>query len=219
MSITPARRLAIAQRRQQVAKLYLSGKGQVEIGQELNLAQSTICKDLEHIRTAWRESSIRDFDAQRDLEIARLNQIEREAWAAWERSQQPAQTAVVSGAAGSQTAKRTLRHQCGNPRFLELALRCNEERCKLLGLDAPLKIAPVTPDGRPLTIEQRRTHIIAIMQEQFGRQAITTLEGTTYGCGSDTAGVGEHERRGAVTIEPPGDDQDPVTTSQAGRLS
>ncbi len=206
MSITPARRLAIAQRRQQVAKLYLSGKGQVEIGQELNLAQSTICKDLEHIRTAWRESSIRDFDAQRDLEIARLNQIEKESWAAWERSQQPAQTAVVSGAAGSQTAKRTLRHQCGNPRFLELALRCNEERRKLLGLDAPLKIAPVTPDSRPLTIEQRRTHIFAIMREQLGAESIRALEGAVHGCEADTETLGELDRRGAITIEPAGDD-------------
>lgn len=218
MSKTRTRKLAIAQRRQQVAKLYLQGKGQTEIAHELNLTQATISRDLEHVQTAWRESSIRDFDAQRDLEIAKLNEVEKEAWLAWERSQQPAQTAVVSGAAGSQTAKRTLRHQCGNPRFLELALRCNEERRKLLGLDAPLKIAPVTPDCRPLTIEQRRTHIIAIMQEQFGRQAIATLEGTTYGCGADTAGVGEHDGRGVVTIEPAGDDQESVPAPTASRL-
>lgn len=218
MSKTRTRKLAIAQRRQQVAKLYLQGKGQNEIAQELNLTQATISRDLEQVRTAWRESSIRDFDAQRDLEIARLNQIEKEAWAAWERSQQPAQTAVVSGAAGSQTAKRTLRHQCGNPRFLELALRCNEERRKLLGLDAPLKIAPVTPDGRPLTIEQRRTHIIAIMREQLGAESILALEGAVHGCEADTAALGELDRRGAITIESTGDDQEPIPAPAASRV-
>lgn len=208
MSTTRTRKLAIAQRRQQVAKLYLQGKGQSDIAQELNLTQATISRDLEHVQTAWRESSIRDFDAQRDLEIARLNQIEKEAWAAWERSQQPAQTAVVSGAAGSQTAKRTLRHQCGNPRFLELALRCNEERRKLLGLDAPLKIAPTTPDGRPLTIEQRRTHIVAILREQFGMQSVTTLEGIFHGREPNLAATGEHDGRGAHAIESTGNDQE-----------
>jgi hypothetical protein len=219
MSVTPARKLAIAQRRQQVAKLYLQGKGQGEIAHELNLTQATISRDLEHVSTAWRESSIRDFDAQRDLEIARLNQIEKEAWAAWERSQQPAQTAVVSGAAGSQTAKRTLRHQCGNPRFLELALRCNEERRKLLGLDAPLKIAPTTPDGRPLTIEQRRTHIFAILREQLGTESIVALEGAIHGRQGNLEALGEHDRPGAITIEPARDDQEPFPASQAGRLS
>ncbi len=167
MTISPARKLAIAQRRLQVARLYLQGQGQTEIALKLEMGQSTVSKDLHHIHTAWRESAIRDFDALRDLEIARLNTIEREAWAAWERSQQPAVTTITSGRA---PAKRITRHQFGNPRFLELALRASEERRKLLGLDAPLKIAPVTPDGRPLTIEQRRTHIIAILREQFASQ-------------------------------------------------
>lgn len=178
MPISPARKLAIAQRRQQVARLYLQGQGQTEIALELEMGQSTVSKDLAHIHTAWRESAIRDFDALRDLEIARLNTIEREAWSAWERSQQPAVTTITSGTAKtrSENTKRITRHQFGNPRFLELALRASEERRKLLGLDAPLKIAPVTPDGRPLTIEQRRTHIIAILREQFPSQEGTEEE-------------------------------------------
>jgi hypothetical protein len=34
-----------------------------------------------------------------------------------------------------------------NPRSAEIILRCGERRSKLLGLDAPEKIAQVTPDG------------------------------------------------------------------------
>src|SRR5437763_1593460 len=131
MSAKPVRKLAIAERRQKVAKLYLQGRSQMEIAQELRITQATISKDIDRIRIAWRESAIRDFDAQRDLEIARLNQIEREAWLAWERSQQPAQSAVVNGATGAQNARRTMKHQYGDPRFLDLALRCGEERRKI----------------------------------------------------------------------------------------
>jgi hypothetical protein len=54
---------------------------------------------------------------------------------------------------------------------LEVALRCNDAKRKLLGLDMPTKIAPTTPDGsKPLTLEQREIHINAILTEHFGAQ-------------------------------------------------
>lgn len=214
MSVTPKKRLIIAERRGRVARLYLQGRDQSDIASELGIAQATISKDLEKIRTAWRESAIRDFDAQKDIELQRLNEIEREAWKAWERSQQPAQSAVVDGAAGTQRAKRTVKHQYGDPRFLELALRCNEERRKILGLDAPTKIAPTTPDGRPLTIEQRKTHILAILKEQLGAKAVAALmEVTTYGSAADSEALGEPDGRGTLAFESDGHDEEPLAPS------
>jgi hypothetical protein len=168
MTVKPVRKLEIVQRRQRVAELYLQGWQQDAIAKELGLRQPMISEDLAKIRQAWRESAIRDFDAARDLELERLNRIEREAWAGWQRSQLPNQSATVDGEAGSQKAKRTVRHQYGDPRFLDIVLRCNEARRKLLGIDAPTKIAPTLPDGQPLTIEERRIHINAIMTEYFG---------------------------------------------------
>jgi hypothetical protein len=41
-----------------------------------------------------------------------------------------------------------------------------------LGIDAPTKIAPTLPDGQPLTLEERRIHINAIMTEYFGVAAL-----------------------------------------------
>ena len=40
--------------------------------------------------------------------------------------------------------------QRGNPRVADTILRTMERRAKLLGLDAPVKIAPTTPDGLAL---------------------------------------------------------------------
>lgn len=178
MSVTASRKLVIVQRRQRVADMYLKGHGQMAIAAELGVRQSTVCSDLKYVGTAWRESAIRDFDAARDVELERLARIEREAWAAYERSQQPAQTATVDGQAGSnsQKAKRTVRHQYGDPRFLEVILHCGEARRQLLGLDAPTKIAPTTPDGRPLTVDERRVHINAILVEHFGVAAVALSE-------------------------------------------
>jgi hypothetical protein len=206
MSVTAAKKLAILQRRQKVADLLLQSWTQEAIAQELGTSQAQIAADLKKIRKAWQESSIRDFDAARDLELERLARIEREAWAAWQRSQQPSQSATVNGEAGSQKAKRTVKHQYGDPRFLDIALRCNEARRKLLGIDAPVKIAPTTPDGQPLTIEERRIHINAILVERFGVAA--ALVGDCQEEPDDETGpaaqaLGEHDGRGALTLESP----------------
>jgi predicted transcriptional regulator len=97
MGRTPTETTQIAQRRQQVAELYTKGWFQTAIARELSISQPTVCQDLQAIRKQWRESAIRDFDAARELELQKLDRVEREAWAAWERSQQPAQSVVVSG--------------------------------------------------------------------------------------------------------------------------
>ena len=78
---------AVAERRQKVADLYLQGWTQARIGEHFGLNQKTISNDLTRIRQEWRESAIRDFDEAREIELRKLDRIEREAWAAWERSQ------------------------------------------------------------------------------------------------------------------------------------
>jgi len=208
MSVKPVRKLEIVQRRQRVAELYLQGWQQEAIAKEQVIRQPMVSEDLAKIRQAWRESAIRDFDAARDLELARLDRIEREAWAAWERSKQPSQTATVNGEAGSQSARRTVKHQNGDPRFLDIALRCNEARRQILGIDAPTKIAPTTPDGQPLTREERLIHIKAIISEQFGIKALLPGETTEVGDeGTDEGGpaaeaAGDANGRGAGPVEP-----------------
>ena len=113
---------------------------------KLAISQPTVCQDLQAIRKQWRESAIRDFDAARELELQKLDRVEREAWAAWERSQQPAQSAVVSGD-GTGHARKSLHTQHGDLRALETVLKCNAARRAMLGLDAPTRIAPVMPNG------------------------------------------------------------------------
>jgi hypothetical protein len=38
--------------------------------------------------------------------------------------------------------------QAGDPRFLERVQECVKQRCAILGLQAPEKFAPTTPDGQ-----------------------------------------------------------------------
>lgn len=185
--------LAAIERRKKVGELYLLGWKQNEIAIELNIRQSTVSLDLKQIRKAWRESAIRDFDELRALELARIDKVFREAWAGYVRSQQPHQSATTDGQAGTQKAKRTVRNQYGDPRFLSVILDCSQARREILGLDAPLKVAPTTPEGTSLTNEQRNAHIQAIFNEYYQAEDLQTnpltIEGAKDESGTTQEGV------------------------------
>lgn len=145
MSTRQQRHFAAAHRRHQVADLYLQGWSQSAIAQHVQADQSTINRDLKAIQKEWRNSSVRNFDAARELEIRKIDLLEREAWAAWERSKKPSQAAVLIGEGSGQQTRKTMKNQNGDPRYLDLVNRCIAQRATLLGLDAPLQVADVTP--------------------------------------------------------------------------
>ncbi len=152
MAVNGRRALEIVRRRREVSELYLQGWSQTAIAEHLGVAQSTINGDLKKIREAWLNSAIRDFDQARAQELQKLHRLEREAWAAWERSQKPAQSAVIQGEEPSQAMRKTIKNQHGDPRFLEQIHKCIASRRALLGLDAPQKIMPTDAEGRGLNV-------------------------------------------------------------------
>src|SRR3977135_156173 len=117
MPVRRSKSLAIIQRRPKLADSYIQGWTQMEIAQHLDFDQTTISSDLKHIRQEWRDSAVRDFDAARDLELRKIDRIEREARAAWERSQKPAQSAHISDETNQRRTRRHVRNQYGDPRF------------------------------------------------------------------------------------------------------
>ena len=145
MSATHHQRLITTQRRLQVSELYLQGWSQSAIATHLGVAQSTVSADLRVIQQQWRASSLRNFDLTREVELRKLDRLEREAWAAWERSQKPDQSAVVTGDGSGRQTRQSLKHQVGDPRFLDQINKCISQRRTILGLDAPFQVADVTP--------------------------------------------------------------------------
>ena len=107
-----------------------------------------MCEDLKEIRREWRAAAVRDFEMGRQIEVRKLDRLEREAWAAWECSRQASHVVVVSEMGERQRTKKTVREEVGNSRFLEIVHKCIASRRTLLGLDAPMRIAPTTPDGK-----------------------------------------------------------------------
>ena len=167
--------LALLQRRKQVVELYLQGWSQPAIAQHVEVSQPTICADLKAIRQDWRDSAIRDFDELRAIELQKVDLIEREAWGAWQRSQKPAQSAVVTGEGQEQKARKSMKHQYGDPRFLQLVSHCISQRRAILGLDVlPGPVHQENPSNANLSLDARRERILALVagineRERVGR--------------------------------------------------
>ena len=195
--ITKKASTLITRRREQVADSYIQGKTQAEIARDLGVSQPTVSTDLKAIQTQWRASAIRDFDLLRERELQKLDRLEREAWAAWERSQKASQQTVVSTTGDEQRTQDTVKEQYGDPRFLETVHKCIASRRALLGLDAPTRIAPTSPDGE----EAYHSHVMSELmrlaeQSKNGPEVIDAAYVTSFvaqekvECGADEHGGG-----------------------------
>ncbi len=132
---TTNKKLARLKRRQQVADLSLQGWTQSAIAEKLNVVQATVSTDLKAIHQELLESASGGVELARAKVLAELELVNREAWKAWERSQQPAETDVVSGQSENRQMRRTRKQQHGDPRFLEIIQKSIAQKRALLGLD------------------------------------------------------------------------------------
>jgi hypothetical protein len=142
-----SKRFEVLRRRRQIAELYVQRHTQAMIADKLGISQATVSADIKRIRREWRVSTLRDFDTACELELRQLDRVEREAWELFERSQKPAQSAVIGDGNGAPTRK-SVKNRDGDIRALDVILKCGAARRALLGLDAPTRIAPVMPDGQ-----------------------------------------------------------------------
>ena len=140
----------------QITELYLRGKRQSEIAPLLNLSQGMISNDLKVIQRRWRESTTMNLDEAKAKELARLDELEREFWAAWEASKgERTQARQEKNNAGATVkASMTKEQRDGNPAFLTGVLNCIDRRCKLLGLDAPTKSELAVTQPIAVTIDR-----------------------------------------------------------------
>jgi hypothetical protein len=162
------RRFAVAQRRLKITEFYLKGWSQSAIAVELNVSQSTVSKDLRHVHRHWEESAVRNYDKLKMREIQTVDYLQREGFAAWERSQKPSQSATMTGEGNGQQTRKSVKNQVGDPRFLDLVSKCIAHRRAIMGLDAPLQMADVTPAPPEEPIEKRRARLAEISRAITG---------------------------------------------------
>jgi DNA-binding MarR family transcriptional regulator len=132
---------------QLITQLYVKGMFQSEIAEKLGLSQGQVSQDIKAIQARWRKNTEHNLDEHKAVELAKLDELERTAWNAWERSTaertkkrtltkgERNEDGQIVGSGGSVDVEQ----RDGNPAFLETVLKCIDRRVKILGLDAPVK--------------------------------------------------------------------------------
>lgn len=131
--------------RRNISRLYLKGLYQVEIAKELGISQSTVSRDIQYLIDEWKKERVYDINEAKARELAKIDNLELEYWDAWRRSKEDAETktkkAVKTPEGVRQEQQEQYKGQAGDPRFLQGIQWCIEQRCKILGVEAPKKIA------------------------------------------------------------------------------
>lgn len=139
-----------------VAKLYKRGYSYADIqrevreqlGMDRGYSTRTVHKDVHTLLNEWRDMRVEDMDNAIQVELARLSEVEKEAWQEWDKSKQDhekkrAKQQRMSGE-GSDDAVRMEQQReevigFGDPRYLDIVHKCGIERRKILGLYSPEK--------------------------------------------------------------------------------
>ena len=174
-------KLEIKRDRVRIAELYIKGVYQSVIAAELGLSQVQISYDLKKIQAEWVKNTTLDLDHFKGKEIAKIDQVERTAWEGYTRSLEKFKSTITTGrditedketgkvTAGNKDQVVKVEERNGDPRFLDVVMKCIERRCKLMGLDAPDKhehTGKVILEDKSLEeIRARREQIEKEMQE------------------------------------------------------
>jgi hypothetical protein len=190
-----------------LARMYVRGKSQHEMKLTLNalypdrpLSSMDIHNDLEAIHKMWLNSTLVDFNALKVKELARIDEVERESFDAWDRSKEKHikyeyeidNDQVPFSADKVADIKRTKRHKIveetvGDIRYLDMVYKMIDMRAKILGLYEASKVQ----------IDWRQEAVAAGMREEtldaVKEATIRTLVAAIENAGKDSGLVKEPE--------------------------
>lgn len=152
-----------------ISNCYVRGDSQYTIRDKLNaqreyaLSRQMISKDIGVIQSRWQQEACRSIGQRKAEELAKIDNLEREYWEAWERSRKPAQEKfgkmrTKSGTGTETTDEKGVREKGrdGDPKFLDGVRWCIAQRCKILGLEV-FRAEISGPEGEAVRVEDSST--------------------------------------------------------------
>lgn len=183
---------ASAARSAEVSRLLARGYGVRAIARELDISPASAQRWVNKARAevaAEYQRSIQSLTELAGAHIAELDEVKREAWRAWEASKKPARVLVKREEDGDKpktVIERRREQRLPDARYLQAILTAQAQQAKIAGVNAPEKVAPVSPDGKSeygaLTDEERANRINAILErarQARARQADSDGAGAT----------------------------------------
>ena len=146
-----------------IVRLDLLGKlNQYEIADRVGVKQATVSRVLKKLREDLKKQSVANAEEIRNQQLARLDRLESEYFAGWERSQKGGKKA-------------------GSHQFLTGMLACVKERADLLGLYPPRKREITGAGGGPiqLTVTDKRRAVVEQMLTRLLEQGLSLEDART----------------------------------------
>lgn len=142
-----------------IIEMYLKGHNLMNIRRKVlekfsyKINNDRLKKLIEKAIEVWENNKNDAIANHKARELEKINTLELEYWLAWERSQQAAKAKntkqkLLTQETADGLSKEKLgvaevtkqeREQAGDPRFLDGIQWCVEMRCRLLGLEAPIR--------------------------------------------------------------------------------
>ena len=133
------------------SQMYCEGYPQHAIGARLGLTQQQISYDMKSLQKRWVKASVLNITRAKARELNKVDNLEREYWEAWHKSQDNKETRTEKTAHDLEVEADEItivvprettfksEGQTGSPQFLQGVQWCINKRCQILGLDAAAK--------------------------------------------------------------------------------
>ncbi len=189
-----------------IAKLYLEQKTQIQIADWIkknrpyNLSLSVISGILKALFQEWRTMAVSKIDELKARDLAKLLDVERTASEAWERSLQISEKTthehdeiparITKKLKKFKPAQKILKvsttkeNRDGDPRFLEIILKCIAQRSEILGYKPNRKIDEGGEDA-PINLSVEINNALSI----------------AYGNGNQPASQPAADKSGSTMVE------------------
>lgn len=159
-----------------IAELYLVKRlTQSQIAAELGVSQATVSNHIKKIRYEYGMKRLNKYQVYLNEELFKLETVEKEAWAAWERSVGRSKKVVTRKDGSGNVIDKTITvdELPGDPRYLTAINATVDRRIRLLGLDQPQEIVVNTLEGKlsRLIIEGKVT--FDTLTKEVGRDQAT----------------------------------------------
>lgn len=149
-----------------------------ENGLDYKLTYKTIFMDINQVLVEWKKERFDCIDNYIQLELKKLDKMEVELWQAWENSKGSKRKTKITGgrvdngvATGGELAERTLETTDGDPRYLDLLLKIQDRRAKLLGYNAPVKLDVYSQPPKEENPEEAKYDISVIPTDMLVKMA------------------------------------------------
>lgn len=144
-------------RRQEMIQLYRDGFTQQYIADQMGCTRENIAMQLKRVRIEWLSQSLIDLAERMAVEESQIVEVQNKAVLAWYKSCTPKvkrTEKVKDGEEGQETEHSvTDENQCGDPRYLEVMLKCIERRCKLFGISTEDTLTIRGDPANPIKVE------------------------------------------------------------------